>query len=130
MTALVQKRAARVKPTNRRFYAVWYDPEKVETNARKAGWPGEDSMLDYYHPDEHDECEDQKAFPTLDEAVAHLTAKIKAGLDFWGDAEIREVETSPERCRYCTCGGKKLVAFHRVNEDGLYQSESHDECLD
>lgn len=130
MTALLQKRSARVKPTNRRFYAVWYDQKKVEARARKAGWPGEDSMLDYYHPDEDAEGEDQKAFSTLEEATTYLVDKIKTGLDFWGDAEVREVEIDPVRCRYCTCGGKKLVAYHRVSDEGLYQSENHDECLD
>lgn len=117
------------------FDAVWYDPKKCEAKAIAAGWKPDssDGFLDVYMPEEDPEGHDFKRFKTLDEAVGFAKSLVAKGGDFWGQARVDECEIVPRasRCRYCVCGGVRLVRYHYVDETGIVSTETaSDDCFE
>jgi hypothetical protein len=114
------------------FLVVWYDTEKVLAKARLAGWKdGEDGLLDSYAPEEDPKGADVKEFPTLDAAVAFLKPMCAdENKLFWRQGNIREFEVGGRRCKYCTCRGRRVVHEYVVEEEGVVEDFSRDDCAD
>lgn len=112
------------------FVAEWYDRAKVEAAARAAGWNGVDSLLDEHHPEENPKVVDHLKCPDLQSAVTHLRNVIADGKEFFGQADVLQIESGGSRCRACICGGKKLIKRYVVDETGVVEEHAESSCLD
>jgi hypothetical protein len=111
------------------FVAQWYELDRCEAEARKAGWDGNDGFLDYAHPEEG--MPDTRQFRSLNKAVEFLNVSIiNERRDVFGQAEVVEIECDGPRCKYCTCRGKKPVRRYIVSGDGIDADEIINDCLD
>jgi hypothetical protein len=112
------------------FVAEWYDTKKVESRARAAGWNGVDSLLDSHHPEEDSGCVSTLQCADLKSAVTHLRNIVASGQEFFGSAEILEIELGGRRCGACICRGRKVVKRHVVDETGVIETHADSDCLD
>ncbi len=113
------------------FFVLWHDYEKCVAKAKALGWvEGEESLLDYYHPEQDMKAGDIAGPFTLEQAIERGRAIIASGVTMFGALHVREIETVTSRCRYCICHGRKTVREFIVEEEGVVQEEWFDDCLD
>lgn len=112
------------------FVAYWYDPAMVEARARKHGWDGDDGLLDYYHPEDDPNGHEAKSFRSLSGAVDHLKAIILAGQEFWGQGKVCEIQKVSRRCAACTCRGYRTLREFTVEDCGVVDERTVNECVD
>lgn len=110
------------------YHAYYEDVAKLEAEARKAGWTGEDdgSLLDYA---EADRCTGRD-FKSKAAAVRWLKDEIDAMRTVFGCGSISEIEEVDRlhRCTYCTCQGRKRVRNLTVTDTGIESEEAVDDC--
>jgi hypothetical protein len=110
------------------FVAEWHEVATVLDAARKRGWTDSESVLDVF--DHAEWPTERRVFATLKGAEKHLQFITANGRDMWGQAFIYEVAqvSRRERCRYCTCGGSKVLREHIVEETGIIDTSGRDDC--
>lgn len=114
------------------FVAFYEDFTKVEAAAKARGLEDGESFHDFVEV-QQDRFRAAKKFTTLREAVSWLRAEVKAYKTVYGAGDVRliEVVERSNRCRYCTCNGRRATEKWIVTDDGIEQHDMLDSpCLD
>lgn len=106
-----------------RYIAVWHDRAAIIAATKDN--EDEESAFDY--AERH---ESTREFTVREAAISFLVEYIKAGKDFFGQCEIREMESMTRRCRACTCGGWQVTGYLSIDDDGICGTSASDsECI-
>ena len=78
------------------------------------------------------EAHTSERFATLNGALDWAKARVEQEQTFYGVVTVSEYETVPRgaRCRYCICRGNRCIRYHNVDETGIIESFSNDDCAD